>query len=212
MGDISGKWSDKLCYQPANAPVDKKRVLFDVKTMEAAAPKFVVPESEQETNESRRQWAGLTKAIGDKNMDAATESKTAVEESQREVRRKREESGQKYVPRYFELRDGRWMPKLRYVISSRKHVRPQLTTTLNIGPFRTIRSRRLQLYMTGCGLSDRPRRLHESSVSAGSSVLPQRHVPVPLVSVVLVPQSSLTPHVLIWFGFVHDDTSVDAPI
>ena len=49
-------------------------------------------------------------------MNAATEAKTAVEESQRELRRKREESGQTFVPRFFQQdKDGRWVPKFTYV-------------------------------------------------------------------------------------------------
>jgi hypothetical protein len=48
-------------------------------------------------------------------MEAATEAKTAVEDAQREQRRKLEESGAKHTPRFFELRDGRWVPKLTYV-------------------------------------------------------------------------------------------------
>jgi hypothetical protein len=48
-------------------------------------------------------------------MDAATEAKTAVEESQRESRRQREESGEEYVPRFFfQNKDGRWIPKFTY--------------------------------------------------------------------------------------------------
>jgi len=45
-------------------------------------------------------------------MDAATEAKSAVEDAQREVRRKMEESGEKHTPRFFELRSGRWEPKI----------------------------------------------------------------------------------------------------
>lgn len=48
-------------------------------------------------------------------MEAATEAKTAVEESQRELRRHREESGQKHVPRFFAMKGGRWIPKFTYV-------------------------------------------------------------------------------------------------
>ncbi|KAH7104257.1 Oxysterol-binding protein [Auriculariales sp. MPI-PUGE-AT-0066] len=117
IGDISGKWSDSLSFVPAGVSgaekKDKTRPLFDVRQLAAAAPKSVAPESEQEPNESRRLWSGLTRAIGEKNMEMATESKTAVEESQREVRRIRDESAQKHVTRFFELQDGRWMPKLR---------------------------------------------------------------------------------------------------
>jgi len=47
-------------------------------------------------------------------MEAATDAKIAVEDAQRELRRKREEGGEKYIPRFFELRNGRWVPKLKY--------------------------------------------------------------------------------------------------
>lgn len=108
------------------------------------APKFVPPEDEQEPNESRRYvfrvstpvihsplisylgvfalcchtrlWSKLTAAIVAKDMEAATEAKTAVEESQRELRREMEESGKVHVPRFFaQNKDGRWLPKFSYV-------------------------------------------------------------------------------------------------
>ena len=60
-----------------------------------------------------RLWTRLTTAIGDKNMDAATDAKTSVEEAQRELQRKRDESGEKFVPRFFEKVDGRWVPKFK---------------------------------------------------------------------------------------------------
>ena len=41
---------------------------------------------------ARSLWSKLTAAIQAKDMDRATEAKTAVEESQRELRRQREES------------------------------------------------------------------------------------------------------------------------
>lgn len=45
-------------------------------------------------------------------MELATKAKSAVEDAQREERKKREESGIAHVPRFFEYRDGRWVPKL----------------------------------------------------------------------------------------------------
>jgi len=46
-------------------------------------------------------------------MERATEAKSMVEDAQRELRRRREEIGETFVPRYFERRDGRWEPKLK---------------------------------------------------------------------------------------------------
>lgn len=47
-------------------------------------------------------------------MERATTAKTAVEDAQREERRKREENGIVHVPRFFEKVNGRWEPKLKY--------------------------------------------------------------------------------------------------
>ena len=91
-------------------------MLFDVgKDGAKLASKSVVPEDQQEPNESRRLWKSLTEAITNKDMDGATTSKTAVEEAQRESRRKLEEKGGKHVPRFFEEKNGGWVPKLEYV-------------------------------------------------------------------------------------------------
>jgi len=91
-------------------------VLFDVgKDGAKLASKSVVPEDQQEPNESRRLWKGLTEAIINKDMDGATTSKTAVEEAQRENRRKLEEKWEKHMPRFFEEKNGSWIPKLEWV-------------------------------------------------------------------------------------------------
>ncbi|KAI0327257.1 Oxysterol-binding protein [Cubamyces sp. BRFM 1775] len=115
-GEISGKWSAVMEYKNSKVILlreGEKRVLFDAtKDGQNIAPKWVAPEEEQETNESRRLWSRLTKAIIAKDMDAATEAKTAVEETQREQRRHMEERGEVHVPRFFQERGGRWEPKL----------------------------------------------------------------------------------------------------
>jgi len=88
-------------------------VLFDaVKDGQNVSPKWVPAEDEQEPNESRRLWSALTEAIQLKDMERATIAKTSVEDAQREQRRKREESGEEHVPRFFEMVNGRWLPKL----------------------------------------------------------------------------------------------------
>jgi hypothetical protein len=93
-------------------------VLFDVaKDGDKLASMSVVPEDQQENNESRRLWMKLTEAISNKDMDGATSSKTEVEEAQREHRKKLEEKGEKHVPRFFEEKNGSWVPKLECVPS-----------------------------------------------------------------------------------------------
>ena len=109
----------------------ERRTLFDAETA-GMAPKVVLPESEQELNESRRSvhylliifrdltdvemnrlWSKLTEAIKNKNMEAATNAKNIVEDAQRESVRRREEHGIKYESRFFRVDQyGRWLPKI----------------------------------------------------------------------------------------------------
>ncbi|KAI9567013.1 hypothetical protein HD554DRAFT_2112016 [Boletus coccyginus] len=111
IGEVSGRWSHVMEFK--STPNGTKRVLFDVpKDGQNIAPKYVAPEDEQEPYESRRLWHKLTQAIEAKDMEAATRAKTAVEDAQRDLRRRRDESGEVFVPRFFQLRDGRWCPKL----------------------------------------------------------------------------------------------------
>jgi len=111
VGEIGGRWSHVMDFK--SAKTGARRVLFDVvKDGSKIAAKHVAPLDEQEPNESRRLWKGLTDAIIAKDMDAATEAKTSVEEAQRELRRQMEESDQIHVPRFFEFKNGTWVPNL----------------------------------------------------------------------------------------------------
>ncbi|KAH8120721.1 oxysterol-binding protein family [Phellopilus nigrolimitatus] len=112
VGEVSGRWSHVMDFK--STKTGQKRVLFDANSEagKRVAEKLVAPEDEQEPNESRRLWSNLTEAILDKNMEAATDAKSAVEDAQREDRRRRDENGDEFVPRFFEKRDGRWMPKI----------------------------------------------------------------------------------------------------
>ncbi|KAG5730021.1 Oxysterol-binding protein-like protein OBPalpha [Termitomyces sp. T112] len=111
IGELSGRWSHIMEIKSTKS--GQKRVLFDaIKDGQNMAPKWVPPEDEQEPNESRRLWQHLTTAIGRKDMQAATDAKSAVEDAQRERRKRLEESGGKHEPRFFEYKNGRWVVKL----------------------------------------------------------------------------------------------------
>jgi len=110
VGEVSGRWSHAMEFK--SAKTGKRQVLYDaVKDGHKVVNKLVAPDDQQEPNESRRLWQHLTRAIIAKDMEAATDAKTNVENGQREQRRRREESGEKHVPRFFRLHDGRWVPK-----------------------------------------------------------------------------------------------------
>jgi hypothetical protein len=48
-------------------------------------------------------------------MELATRAKSAVEDAQREQRKWMEERHEKHIQKYFEQREGRWVPKIEYV-------------------------------------------------------------------------------------------------
>ncbi|KAF8624819.1 hypothetical protein AX15_005706 [Amanita polypyramis BW_CC] len=111
IGELSGKWSGVMELRMAKS--GRKRILFDVaKDGQNVAPKTVPPIEEQEPNESQRLWAALTEAILQKDMENATTAKTAVEDAQRERRKWMEEHGEVHVPKFFELKGDRWVPKI----------------------------------------------------------------------------------------------------
>ncbi|WFC98696.1 hypothetical protein MYAM1_001428 [Malassezia yamatoensis] len=110
IGELSGKWSDRMDYR--DTQTGQSRVLFDAHNVQTV-PKEVPPLENQEPNESQRLWATVTEGIKTKNMDLATEAKTAIEEAQREQARLREAEGKPWVPRFFQaLPDGRYLPNL----------------------------------------------------------------------------------------------------
>ncbi|WVW85678.1 hypothetical protein I302_107716 [Kwoniella bestiolae CBS 10118] len=110
IGDLSGHWSAAMDY--SDKKTKEKKTVFDP-TKARVVPKNVLPESEQEEYESRRLWTKLTDAIRSADMHGATAAKTAVEDRQRELAKKREASGEVPESRFFKHVSGdRWMPKL----------------------------------------------------------------------------------------------------
>lgn len=64
-----------------------------------------------------RLWSGVTAAIHANDLDAATEAKTIVEDSQRGTTKLREESGKKWEPKFFKMKDGEFRPNFTLVLS-----------------------------------------------------------------------------------------------
>ncbi|WOO81285.1 Oxysterol-bindingc [Vanrija pseudolonga] len=108
QGELSGNWSGAIEFADKNG----KRILFDADGAKTA-PKSVLPEEEQDENESRRLWSKLTEAIKLQDMTAAQEAKSEVEEHQRGLRQLREEAGEAAPPsRFFKPVGDKFMPKL----------------------------------------------------------------------------------------------------
>lgn len=59
-----------------------------------------------------RLWAKVTEGIKEKNLDKATEAKSAIEDAQRKRVKEREESGEVFKPRFFIQEGEKYIPNL----------------------------------------------------------------------------------------------------
>ncbi|KAJ2721009.1 Oxysterol-binding protein OBPa [Coemansia sp. Benny D115] len=110
--DISGNWQTTIYITDRRKKGSEPVVLFD-SSKEHVVPQHVACVAEQEPNESRNLWKHVTKAIVESDLEAATTHKSKIEEEQREGARVREATGEKFVPRFFQLEtDGFYHPQL----------------------------------------------------------------------------------------------------
>lgn len=54
----------------------------------------------------------MTEGIKEKNLDKATDSKTAIEDAQRQRVKEREEKGETWAPKYFVQKGEKFYPKV----------------------------------------------------------------------------------------------------
>lgn len=109
VGELSGHWHDMMELQRKGTK--GRETLFDASTARVVQ-KAVSPEDQQAPNESRRLWTKVTAAIKAKDLEAATDAKSAIEEAQREAARQRDASGETFKPRFFKPtgKNGEWRP------------------------------------------------------------------------------------------------------
>lgn len=83
----------------------KKTTLFDAAHAKPSAP-LSRPIDEQGERESQRLWQDTVKAVIARDHDAATDSKTKIEDRQREEAAKRAEEGVEWQPNLFRVVKG----------------------------------------------------------------------------------------------------------
>lgn len=109
VGDISGKWSSKMEY--TDSRTGRSRLLFDAHNAQVVQ-KQIPPIEKQMPNESQRLWLKVTEGIVSKDMNKATEAKSAIEDAQREDAQVREKQGVAWKPKFFKLHKDRYFPVL----------------------------------------------------------------------------------------------------
>lgn len=125
VGDLTGKWSDRMEFKDVRT--GETRTLFDAHQAQPVQM-HVPPLDQQLPNESKRYvftalkftynislWQMVTQGIKSKDMNMATENKTAIENAQREDAQKRENLGVTWKPKFFALHNDCYIPVLRYV-------------------------------------------------------------------------------------------------
>jgi len=95
---LSGKWSSVMYIKEAKAK--EKRPFIDIRN-EELTPLIVEPNDKQEEFEARRLWEEVTVGLTKKGLDYATEKKTAIEDNQRLLVKKRADEGVEWKPRFF---------------------------------------------------------------------------------------------------------------
>ncbi|KAI8923433.1 hypothetical protein BC831DRAFT_471286 [Entophlyctis helioformis] len=95
---IAGKWSDQMWLHAPKS--DKTNLLFDAHNAKSAQM-LVEETAAQEEFESRRLWQNVANAVVSRDMNAATDEKSKIEDNQRVIVKAREESNQPWESRFF---------------------------------------------------------------------------------------------------------------
>lgn len=102
---LSGEWNNVMY---AEFEGKKKEVFVDIHAI-PIIKKQCLPISQQGDWESRRLWKHVTKGLFENDVDVASEGKFAIEEHQRDLRREREETGQKHEQTLFHKEGDNWV-------------------------------------------------------------------------------------------------------
>jgi len=108
VATIDGQW-DETIYVTFKG--SKKQVLFDALNTKTVLPD-VLPNDKQHPYESRRLWEKVTAGIKAKDLDAATDGKSFLEQRQRDEAKERKEANKEWVTTHFQLENnGSWRYK-----------------------------------------------------------------------------------------------------
>ncbi|TPX58511.1 hypothetical protein PhCBS80983_g03089 [Powellomyces hirtus] len=111
---IGGKWTESMYTTKGASSSAEKRIIFDAATAQIHQ-KITPPDEAQGEFESRKLWARVTKGINTKNLDYATQEKTAIEDNQRTIVKDRAAKGIAWESRFFTPAGDDWqfrMPKI----------------------------------------------------------------------------------------------------
>nr|ACS29270.1 obp1 [Meyerozyma guilliermondii] len=103
---ITGKWNDVMQIEDADG---KTAPFLDTSKVSIFSPK-VKSLDKQEPYESRKLWNSTLQALDKKDHNWATEEKSKVEDEQRMIAKKRQETGEVFTPKLFTPTDSPDLP------------------------------------------------------------------------------------------------------
>ncbi|RVX71997.1 hypothetical protein B0A52_04595 [Exophiala mesophila] len=96
--ELSGLWTGEMFIK--DTKTGQRKLLFDA-TNAKHTPPLTRPIEEQGERESQRLWLSTVKAVHVVDHEKATFEKAKIEDRQREEARKREETGEEWLPKLF---------------------------------------------------------------------------------------------------------------
>lgn len=108
---ITGKWNDSMQLEDADG---KTTPFLDTSKVLIFSPK-VKTLDKQHPYESRKLWNSTLQALDKKDHNWATEEKSKVEDEQRMIAKKRQETGEVFTPKLFKPTDS---PDLPFIVNT----------------------------------------------------------------------------------------------
>jgi hypothetical protein len=102
---LSGSITDKVMIK--NLRTDNVSTFIDATSVQYSA-QYVTPVVKQDKHESRRVWHKVSYCLKKAKYTDANVYKTSVEDEQRSVRKKKEESAEQHKPKYFNQEGESW--------------------------------------------------------------------------------------------------------
>ena len=96
--ELSGLWSGEMFIK--DTKTGQKTQIFNA-TYAKHTPPLTRPIEEQDERESQRLWLSTVKAVHVMDHEKATDEKAKIEDRQREEAKKREETGEEWMPKLF---------------------------------------------------------------------------------------------------------------
>ena len=118
---VEGVWTEEMRIRPglASSSSDDGQTFLD---MQQLPPQHIdVQPADDEAYDSRKLWSGVADALKKQDFDRASKLKSAIEQGQRDLRKKEKREGAKWARKYFIWQASEAVPAVVKELASRVH-------------------------------------------------------------------------------------------